>query len=126
MDDFACQDIILCYGHDEMLLATRQRILKKIGVRVDIASTESDYRQKLFGGDVAVVLLCQSLSTEECAGAAAFAKENSPSSKVLLMYTEPGDCDLQNENAEFFSGDGPLALVRTVVQLLSTHTRDQT
>jgi hypothetical protein len=119
MPEYADRDVILCYGHDETLLLTRQKVLEMIGIPVSSVSKASEFRAKLLSMKPAVILLCQSLSPEECMDASAFAESASPSSKVLMMYSQPGKCQLAREHVELYWGDGPVALVSTVKRLLS-------
>jgi hypothetical protein len=125
MPDSAERDAILCYGHDEMLLLTRKRVLEIIGIPVSTVSTAAQYRAKLSSTHPAVILLCQSLPHEECAAATAFAEVHSPDSKVLIMYGGPGKCELAGADAEFDWGDGPAALLSTVKQLISASARER-
>jgi len=119
------QTRILCYGHDELLLLTRKHILEMHGISVSTVSTAPEFHAEICSAQPAVILLCQSLSTEECTCAAAFAEANSPSSKVLQMYTVSGESLRNRKHVEFYSGNGPAALVETVKQLLSPAQRYQ-
>ncbi|HEX3570197.1 MAG TPA: hypothetical protein VHU44_05185 [Acidobacteriaceae bacterium] len=111
-------EMILCYGRDAILLETRQRVLERIGVPVAVVSAASDFRAAVREAEPALILLCQSLSSEECTSAAYFASEHSPASKVLVMYVVEPCCVLPQEHEEFFSMDGPAALVKTVNRMI--------
>lgn len=116
----ANSDVILCYGHDEMLLLTRQKVLEMIGIPVTNVSKASEFRDRVKTMQPAVVLLCQSLSPDECSEATTLAEAVSPSTKVLIMYSQPDKCSPAREHAELYWGDGPVALLSTVRRLLSS------
>jgi hypothetical protein len=111
----------LCYGHYDTLLLTRQRILEMLGLLVEVALTPAEFRQKLLDNDVSLILLCHSLSTEECLSAAALANEKRPTAKLITMQNRFGECHLRQNGFAFPIEDGPAALIRAVKQLLPIH-----
>ena len=125
MNDRRNQDIILCYGHDEALLGTQQQVLEEMGIPISFATTLPSFHDRICTGQPALIVLCHTLSAEECAREVSFATEHSPASKLLIMYSKTGgylyskpeQYHLHNEHAEFFSVDGP-ALMATLKNLI--------
>jgi hypothetical protein len=59
------RETVLCQGHDEMLLMTRQRLLESIGLQVIVVSTAAEFNAELQSVKPALILLCQSKPTSE-------------------------------------------------------------
>lgn len=120
------QNSVLCYGHDEMLLMTRQRLLESLGLQVTIVFTAAEFQAKLQAVDPALILLCQSLSTDERTSAGAFAHEKRPSSKILIMHSGSGDSHFPQHCTDFFSLDGPTVFLETVNTIIHSAPPDLT
>lgn len=115
---------VLCYGHDAMLLMTRQRLLESLGLQVTIVYTSAEFQAKLQAIEPALILLCQSLSIDERISAGALAHEKSPLSKILIMHPGRGDYRLRQDQSEFFSLDGPESFLDTVNRIIDSATAD--
>lgn len=76
---------ILLYGHDELLLMTRGRILECAGFRVGITSELKEISRLVRELRTDLVILCHSLSRTECATAGLIAKHHRAALLMLLM-----------------------------------------
>ncbi len=119
MHDSENDHAILCYGNERTLITTRQRILEMIGIPVAIACSEEELAGHLSGLQVEVLLLCQTLSPQQCRRAAELVEQYSPSTKMLLMYNRYGKSSIPGSHVELNAAEGPLALLTTVKELLS-------
>ena len=109
---------VLCYGHDKMLLYTRQKILGRLGCATEIVSNAADYWTYLLGKAPSVIVFCQTLTREEFEEAMLFAENYRSSARLLVMFTRtppiaegPGCMVLAAE-------EGPAAFGRAVFNLL--------
>lgn len=111
------QRAVLSYGHDEMLLFTRQQIIAAAGIPVFSVTNAAQFRVMMRYLRPRVVLLCQSLPDAECARAVDLVHESSPWSKVLVMsgWRRRG---AEGRRVMVFAGDGPEALLDTVRRLI--------
>ena len=113
---------VLCYGHDPLLLLTRERILKRLGYSCSTVMTVRDYQQALLRRTPGVILLCQTLDSEECSQAARLTAVHAPSSRLVVMYSVDLKCVPDNEYVLLPSGDGPEIFSRTMSNLLGRLT----
>jgi hypothetical protein len=111
-------DLVLCYGHERTLLATRLMLLESANVKVSPATHKAEYREMLRALLPQVVVLCHSLSREECLCAAEYASRVSPHSKILTMVNGTGRSHLDLE-CTYFTREGPGALCIAVMDLIS-------
>jgi DNA-binding response OmpR family regulator len=79
---------ILFYGHDELLLMTRRRILEGAGFRAGITSQMMEIPRLVRELPADLVVLCHSLSRTECVAAGLVAKNHRPDVRMLLMVAD--------------------------------------
>ncbi|MDQ1450917.1 MAG: hypothetical protein QOK38_783 [Acidobacteriaceae bacterium] len=79
---------ILFYGHDELLLMTRRRILEGAGFRAGVTSQMMEIPRLVRELPADLVVLCHSLSRTECVAAALVAKNHRPDVRMLLMVAD--------------------------------------
>ena len=79
---------ILCYGHDTILLHSRERILRLAGCYSGVVETESEFCNQLGLGCPGVIVLCQTLQLEEGVRACEFAQEHCPGASLLVFYIQ--------------------------------------
>jgi hypothetical protein len=113
---------LLCYGHDDLLLFTRKKILER-GFSVEICTHISGLELILSRGPLDVAVLCHSVPEEECHEVLLRVRERSPSVKVLVLYESvpqlcTGDSDKTMECLE-----GPHMLIQDVHALMADAAR---
>jgi DNA-binding response OmpR family regulator len=79
---------ILFYGHDELLLMTRRRILEGAGFRAGVTSQLKEISRLVCELPADLVVLCHSLSRTECVMAGLLAKNHRPDVRMLLMVAD--------------------------------------
>jgi hypothetical protein len=79
---------ILLYGHDELLLMTRARVLERAGFRTSMACALREIPQLLDQLRPDLLLLCHSLSRTECVVAGMVAKNHRAELRTLLMVSD--------------------------------------
>ena len=108
---------VLCYGHDEMLLYTRERILDR-EFFVERCNRLEGLTEILARGPLDLLLLCQSVPDAECEEVIDRARAESPDVKVLILHEAyPGSCSLRSD-ATMESLEGPPALLHEIHALL--------
>jgi DNA-binding response OmpR family regulator len=79
---------ILFYGHDELLLMTRRRILEGAGFRADVTSEVKEIPRLVRKLPADLVVLCHSLSRTECVVAGLVARNHRPEVRMLLLAAD--------------------------------------
>ena len=108
---------LLSYGHDEMLLFTRKRILER-EYWVETCDSLCDLEGVLAKGPFQLALLCQSVPEAECQEVMQRLRAAWPEIKVLVLResivgvrTARSDCTMDNR-------EGPPALLHEIRVLL--------
>lgn len=107
---------VLCYGHEEMLLYTRKRILEQEFL-VERCDNVTCLAENLSRGPVDLLLLCQSVPDAECVAVINMVRAASPEVKVLVLEAGHSSCSLHSD-AAMESMDGPPALLQEIRALL--------
>jgi DNA-binding response OmpR family regulator len=76
---------ILIYGNDSLLLMTRRLILEKEGYRAFTTLELSDAIQLIMTQQLDVLVLCQSLTVEECDDVLGTVREVAPTLKIIII-----------------------------------------
>jgi DNA-binding NtrC family response regulator len=105
---------VLVFGRDYQLVHTRGMILEKAGFRVRTASSLPDIQQLLSEPAMDVMLLCHSLSTQECTEALALTHERWPSIQTIALVSGSSDCGSEAADAIMESTAGPAKLISAV------------
>jgi DNA-binding response OmpR family regulator len=79
---------VLFYGHDELLLMTRRRILEGAGFRADVTSEVKEIPRLVRELPADLVVLCHSLSRMECVLAGMVARNHRPEVQMLLLASD--------------------------------------
>jgi DNA-binding response OmpR family regulator len=79
---------VIFYGHDELLLMTRRRILEGAGFRADVTSEVKEIPRLVRELPADLVVLCHSLSRMECVVAGIVARNHRPQVQMLLMASD--------------------------------------
>ena len=110
---------VLCYGHDQGLLQTRQLILQRRGWRPVIATDLAGFQKSLENNCPRVAVLCQTLGAEEIELALEVAAVHCPGTRSVVML-RTGDLEVFDEKAVLFDcKKGPEAFVQTVSALVA-------
>ena len=109
---------VLCYGHDEILLHSRRRILEISGCPVVAASTELEFQAEVCFGSPGVIVICQTVQADEGIVAAALAERHRPAVPLLLIYVQRRKFTPQQDHVFFQAGEGPRAFAATVFRML--------
>ena len=105
---------LLCYGHDEMLLFTRRRILER-EYGVETCDRLRDLEAVLAEGPFQVTVLCQSVPDAECKEVMRRVRAAWPEVKVLVLRESiVGVCSTRSD-CTMDSLDGPPALYTSSV-----------
>ncbi len=108
---------ILIYGNDAGLLRTRGWILAKAGFVVEQATSLAEMEEKAAGHQPEVLVLCHTLSGEECAQGEQIATRSRPSIKTLALRTRISGCTSGTATTLLTVPADPLRLIMTVQQM---------
>jgi hypothetical protein len=115
---------VLCYGHDETLLHTRELILSR-EFSVEACRDLAGLSDSISRGPVDLVLICQSVSQEECDEVIERVRVESPESKVLVLHeSTPGACSVHSD-ATMEHLEGPPELLHKIHSLLGMARTDK-
>ena len=113
------QPVIVVYGHDQSLLDTRTWVLEGAGYQVSQASEFSELERAAGSQVVGLVVMCHTLTPEQCDETRASLQNYRPSIKRLLI-TANRPIAIQAVGEPTISAfDGPRALIDMVAKVLS-------
>lgn len=114
MPDPVC---VLLFGNDSHLLKSRCMVLESVGCTVYMANRLVDVKQILTDHRIGLLLLCHTLTVEECDRAKAVVETFSPETKVLVLAAADFAECAANGDRVVSTGDGPKAMLRTVNEM---------
>jgi len=109
---------ILVYGKDEALLGTRTMVLENAGFRVLSTFDYTDVEAIFRSGDVALVVICHSVSREDCEAVLTLASDRNQTVNTLVLTTSTSQHTEKSPGAILHALDGPRKLVEIVQHLL--------
>jgi DNA-binding response OmpR family regulator len=109
---------ILIYGRDYDLLETRRLVLQKAGFQAWTVTNLADAEKITVTQPSDLLILCHSLSVEECEKALAMSHSRQPGMKNLVLMGAAPVRKLGQNDELMSSFDGPKALIATVNRLL--------
>ncbi len=112
--------VIVVYGHDQSLLDTRTWVLQGAGYQVSQASHISDLEQTADERSVALVVMCHTLSGEECDETRTLLDHRPGVKRLLITANRPLSVQGMDEPA-VSAFDGPRALLDRVAKILSAN-----
>ena len=118
MDSPSITPVVLCFSHDFSLMLTRQWLLEKSKCRVLGAMSQPELLERLRQTHVDLVVLCQTLTADECRAALALAQEHSPATRCLVMYFTRAHWMWEGQASYLSSNQSPADFMRTVQQML--------
>jgi hypothetical protein len=114
----AKQTTILMYGHDEHLLETRQWVLQSRGYRVLTMLDPSAFASIPLVPSIPLLLLCHSLSPQECNVATALASTRWPEIQSLVLDADGGRAPSGLLGQLLHTMDGPAKLISLVNRIV--------
>ena len=111
---------VLSLSHDPTLLMTRMLLLQRAGCEVAGANSLQEFRACILRQSFDLILICQSMSSEECEAASSFAREFAPSARLLVLFTRIGKCIPEQADVLLDAHAGPRVLVETAQRMLGS------
>jgi hypothetical protein len=109
---------VLCISRDPRLLESRHLVLARKYETVTVGSVE-EMSSLPASGQFDVIVLCHSLSSEECEVSAELVRVRWPNAKIVALSVEQDGCfDGADEIVRGL--DGPRVLLGTIDHLLAT------
>jgi hypothetical protein len=108
---------ILCIGHDETLLKTRQWILER-QFRVEVVNDLTGLALLVRRHRFDLVIFCQTLSFAECQQAINVLQAHAPEFKVLNLVTSAQSVERSSFGHSFDPSNGPRAFLACVATIL--------
>ena len=116
----AKQPSILMYGHDEHLLETRQWVLQSRGYRVVTMLHPSGFAAIPLIPPIKLLLLCHSLSPEECDAAIAIASARWAGVRSLILDPDGTRAPSGLLGQLLHTMEGPAKLISVVSQIVGS------
>jgi hypothetical protein len=108
---------VMC-GHDQHLLATRQWVLQSRGYRVLTVAHPSKFASIPQNPPIKLLILCHSLSPEECDGATALATARWPEIQSLVLDSDGTRIPAGLLGQLLHTLEGPAKLISVVSQIV--------
>jgi DNA-binding NtrC family response regulator len=105
---------VLVFGRDYQLVHTRSLILEKAGFHVRTASSLPDIQQLLSEPSIDVMLLCHSLTTQDCDQALIITHDRWPQIQTIALVSGSSDCGSQSVDTVLEATEGPAKLISAV------------
>ena len=112
------QTSILIYGRDRQLLETRQWVLEGAGYRVSKATELAGLAQLVPVEQIDLLILCHTLSQEECGRALAVVSTRWPQVHTLLLHAGRRGSDIGSSGDVVDMREGPAKFLKTVSRLV--------
>jgi hypothetical protein len=104
---------VLCYGHDDMLLFTREKILES-HFSTQTCGSLARLGEMLVKGPVHLVVVCQSVPDWECDAVIDLSRAAWPEVKILALHEGvQGECTVHSDTT-MENLEGPPALLHKV------------
>jgi hypothetical protein len=109
--------LVLLVGKDEALLQTRKLILGSY-FQVDVAGRVSHAAQLISERSFDLIVLCSTLSGDECERAQEHAAAQSPRPKILKLFGKGREILSHGTDNELNDEVGPMVLARKIAAML--------
>lgn len=109
---------VLCFSREAVLLETRQQVLNKRYSVVGVNSVEEMMALDP-GLEFDVVILCHTLSVNDCDFSTQFVRARWPGAKIVALSVEQKSCS-EIADRVVRGLDGPRFLLNTIDQLVAT------
>ena len=114
--------LVLLFSHDASLLMTRRLMLEHEGCKVATSSSLPEFRACLLRHSFDLILLCQSISPEDCEAASQWRREHAPLTRLLLMFTRVDKWMPEHADVLLDARAGPKAFLETARRMLASNT----
>jgi hypothetical protein len=108
---------VLLFGNDAHLLESRRMVLECAGCKVYVATRLLTLNLILADKPIDLLILCHSLSTEECERVKSVVQGHSPKVKVLTLTAGDFPPCIASGDRMVSTGGGPKALLNAVDQI---------
>ena len=105
---------VLLLGQDEQLLQTRRWVLESAGLQVYTATHFLALNRALADHQVDLLILCHSLTTEECDRAIAIVEAHPPKLKILALTTASSGTGATKADQAIDTAEGSKTLLSIV------------
>lgn len=112
----------LTFGYDRSLILSRQRLLEKTGCRSLVALSMQEFVTALESNPVDLVVLCQTVSSEECESIVQRLEQQAPGAQMLIMFNRHDVCRPEGSGVTYLLQDsmsGPSHFVQTAERMLA-------
>jgi hypothetical protein len=109
---------ILLYGRDKHLLGTRLLLLQRAGYRVLVATELAQIDVLSRVEVIDLLMLCHSLTPEECGHVIDFCQFRWPFMKSLVLSALGSRCEGKSPDRVFETSQGPAKLLATLGHIL--------
>jgi DNA-binding NtrC family response regulator len=111
---------IVLFGQNESLLETRRLLLSHAGFQVSTVKSLAEAEKFLFAHPRTLLVLCHSLTPQDCEEALEMAHFHQPAVKCLAITASTPVCALGEDDEVYSAFEGPANLVATVKRLLDS------
>jgi DNA-binding NtrC family response regulator len=105
---------VLVFGRDYQLVHTRGLILEKAGFHVRTVSTLPEIQRLPSEPTMDVMLLCHSLSTQDCAQALIITHDRWPQIQTIALVSGSSGCGTEAADTVMEASEGPAKLISAV------------
>ena len=105
---------VLVFGRDSQLVSTRRLILEKEGFQVCIASSLEDIQKLPTERTMDVMILCHTLSTEECNEALLLTHNRWPQIQTVALVTGSSSFGPNTADDIIEASEGPAKLIKAI------------
>jgi hypothetical protein len=105
---------VLVFGRDYQLVHTRSLILEKAGYHVRTASSLPEIRQLPSEPTMDMMVLCHSLTAQDCAQALIITHERWPRIQTVALVSGSSGCGSEGADTVMEATEGPAKLISAV------------
>ena len=109
---------VLCFGKDKPLVETRGKVLQHAGFLLTLATNLDEYEALLRDTEFDLVVLCHSLSLNECESAAQYVHQVQPYARTLVLKAMKRGCSDSFIEETIEALRGPHALINKIQEML--------
>ncbi len=109
----------LIFGHEDSLSSSRKWLLGTINCHSMVVTSLAECRRAMLAEAFQLVVLCQTLSLEECKSISEFSAEHCPDAPLLIMFSRHTSCVPRQDYVVLDAMAGPEAFVQTTGRILA-------
>jgi len=108
---------VLIYGHDPLLLRTRELLLRQAGLEVWVSDVGEEIHQILSARPIDLLILCHTVDCDERAATLAAMRASQKNPAILFLTADYRNPFVPEDASVFSTLDGPYGLLQTVCRL---------